>query len=144
MKNEASVAHLGQPVVNEISVTKARKWSVRLLKILLTVGASLVALYFVALLIWRYSGSNQWEFVHEKNGVKLYTLKSPGSDLLQIRGTVQVRSTLSGIVAWMQDYQACIPLGCYEPKQVELVDGQLQYLSFQYDQPFPFQRREYV
>jgi hypothetical protein len=144
MKNVASVAHLEQPVVNENSAPKIKMWSVRLLKVLLIMGVSLAALYFVAHSIWRFSGSNQWEFVEEKNGVKVYTLKSPGLDSIQVRASVQVRSTLSSIVAFMQDYASCVPLGCIEPKLVERVDDQLQYYSFRYARSFPFQEREFV
>jgi hypothetical protein len=144
MKNGVSVAHLEQPVVNENSVAKIKKWSARLLKVLLIVGVSLVALYFVAHSIWRFSGSNQWEFVEEKNGVKVYTLKAPGLDSIQVRTVVQIRSRLSSIVAFMQDYSSCIPLGCIEPKLVERVDDQLQYYYFRYESPFPFQGREFV
>ena len=144
MKNGASVVHLEQPVVNENSVAKIKKWSLRLSKVLLIIGVSLAALYFVVHLIWRFSGSNQWEFVEEKNGVKLYTLKAPGLDSIQVRAVVQIRSKLSSIVAFMQDYSSCTPLGCTEPKQVERVDDQLQYYSFRYASPFPFQEREFV
>jgi hypothetical protein len=144
MKNGASVAHLEQPVVNANSVAKIKKWSLRLSKVLLIMGVSLAALYFVAHLFWRFSGSNQWEFVEEKNGVKLYTLKAPGLDSIQVKANVQIRSKLSSIVAFMQDYSSCTPLGCNDPKLVERVDDQLQYYSFRYASPSPFQEREFV
>jgi hypothetical protein len=144
MKNGVSVAHLEQAVVNENSTPIIKKWSVRLLKALLIVGVSLTALYFAAHTIWRFSGSNQWEFLEERNGVKLHTLKSPGLDSIQVRAVAQIRASLSSIVAFMQDYSSCIPLGCTEPKLVERVDDQIQYYSFKYESPFPFQPREFV
>jgi START domain len=144
MKNGVSVAQLEQPVVNENSVAKIKKWNVRLLKVLLIVSVSLVALYFVAHMIWRFSGSNQWEFVQEKNGVKVYTLKAPGLDSIQVKGVMQIRTTLSGIVAHLQDHTSCLSLGCLEPKLVERVDDQIQYYSFRYKRSFPFQDREFV
>ena len=144
MDNGVSVAHLEQSVGNEGSVAKPKRWSERLLKVLLIVGVSLVALFFVASLIWRFSGSNQWEFVQERNGVKVYSLKAPGSDLKQVKGIVQIRSTLAGLVKFMQDPDGCNDVGCYESKIIERVDDQLQYYSFRFNKPFPFQTREYV
>lgn len=104
----------------------------------------LLGLLVIAQLIWTYSGSNQWEFAGEKKGVKLYTLKQPGTDLLQFRGVVRVHSTLARLVAMMQDLEACRDVGCYEAKMVERVDDRLQYYSFRWNLPFPFHPREYV
>jgi hypothetical protein len=71
-------------------------------------------------------------------------LKTPGLDSIQVKGIVQVRSTLSGIVAHMQDYNGCIPLGCLEPKLVERMDDQVQYYFFRYERSFPYQDREFL
>ena len=144
MKNEISVAYLEQPLVNESSIAKARKWSVRGFKVLLIVVVSLVALFFVAQLIWRFSGSNQWEFVHEKNGVKIYTLKTPGMGRIQVKGTVKVRSTLSHLVRYSQDPTVCALTGCFESRMIERVDDQLQYYTFRYNFPYYYKPREYV
>src|SRR5215470_3967834 len=127
MNNGVSVAHLEQSVGNEGSVAKPKKWGERLLKVLLIVGVSLAALFIVASLTWRFSGSNQWEFVEERNGVKVYSLKAPGSDLMQVKGIVQIRSTLAGPVKFMQDPDGCNDVGCHESKMIERVDDQLQY-----------------
>jgi START domain-containing protein len=144
MKNELSVANLEQPLVNESSVAKAKKWSVRGLKVLLIVGVSLIALFFVAHSIWKFSGSNQWEFEFEKNGVKVYSLKAPGRDRIQVKGVVQARSALSHIVRYNQDTTVCALTGCIESRVVERVDDQLQYYAFRYNFPYPYKPREYV
>ena len=127
---------------NSIALPKA--WVKRPLNILTLVSLSLVSLFFVARLIWRFSGSNQWEFVQEKNGVKVYSLKAPGLDVEQVKGIVRVRSTLAGIVKFMQDPDVCNDIGCYESKMLDRVDDQLQYFSFRYHYPFPFHAREFV
>jgi len=144
MKNEISIAHLERPLVNESSIAKARKLTVRVFKVLLIVVVSLVALFLVAQFIWRYSGSNQWEFVHEKNGVKIYTLKAPGVGRIQIKGVVQVRSTLSHIVRYNQDPEICKNTGCIESRMIDRVDDQLQYYTFRYNFPYYYKPREYV
>src|SRR5258706_2929314 len=127
----------------ESPVVRSKTWGRRLARILLRVSVSLVVLVFLAQLIWRFSGSNQWELVLEKDGIKVYSLKAPGSDLLQLSGTVQIHSTLSGIVKWMQDPNACKVVGCTESYEIGRVGEQLQYNYFQFDYS-PFRKREFV
>ncbi|HEY8459993.1 MAG TPA: hypothetical protein VIM99_06405 [Blastocatellia bacterium] len=144
MNNGVSVAQLEQNAINESSIAKPKRRFKKLLKALLAAGVSLVALIFVARLIWRFSGSNQWEFVSERSGVKVYSLKAPGSDLTQVRGVLRVRSTLAGLVKFVLDPSVCPDFGC----SGHLIDGddKLQYVHsyVRYDYPWPFLPRELV
>jgi hypothetical protein len=144
MRNGVSVAQLEQSLVNENSIAKPKKWVVRVFKVLLIAAVSLVTLLFVGHSIWKFSGSNQWEFEFEKNGVKVYSLKAFGSDRIQIKGVVQARSTLSHIVRYNQDPTVCALTGCIESRVIERVDDQLQYNTFRYNFPYPYKPREYV
>ena len=99
----------------ENPAVKPRTWGRKIAKILLSVGVALVVLFFVAQLIWRFSGSNQWELAMEKDGIKVYSLKVPGEDLMQFRAIGRIHSTLPGIVAWMKDPEACVPQGVPSP-----------------------------
>jgi hypothetical protein len=144
MKNGVSVAQSEQTLVNVSSIAKPKKWIVRLFKIISIVAVSLVALFSVANVIWKFSGSNQWEFEFEKNGVKVYSLKAPGMDRIQVKGVVQVRSTLSHIVRYNQDPTVCAMTGCFESRVIERVDDQVQYNTFRYNFPYPYKPREYV
>src|SRR5260370_17285627 len=96
----------------ESSQVKSKPWDRRLAKFLFRVSVSIVVLLFFAQLIWRFSGSNQWELVQAKDGIKIYSLKVPGSDLLQLRAIGRIHSTLSGVVAWMEDPDACKVQAC--------------------------------
>jgi hypothetical protein len=127
----------------ESPAVKSKTWARRLAKILLSVGISLVILLFLAQLSWRFSGSNQWELIMEKNGIRVYSLKAPGSDLLQFKGIGRIHSTLPGIVAWMKDPEGCKIQGCTESHEIERVGDQLQYNYFQYDYA-PFDKRDFV
>lgn len=131
-------------MVNEKSVAKPKARVRRFLDVVLRVSAGLLALYFVAGAVWRYSGSNQWEFVGEKNGVKVYSLKEPGSDLKQMKGVLRVHSTLAGLVKLMQDPAFSNKMGLKETRIFERVNDQLLYSYFQAPLPFPFQTREFV
>ena len=109
-----------------------------------------VALGMIALLsfvygvAWRYSGSNQWKLVGERNGVTVFYLKAPGLDIVQVRGVIRARTTLSRLVMFMQDPDVCDDVGCYQSRTIEYVDEQLQYNSFRFDVPFGKSPREFV
>jgi hypothetical protein len=128
-------------MASEETLAKPKAWLRRLLKGLLYVSLSLVALFFVARLIWRFSGSNQWEFHGEKNGVKVYTLKEPGSDVRQVKGITRVHSTLAALVMLMKDPDICPEIGCKAAYTLERDGEQLQYDYFQMDLP-PFRPRD--
>jgi hypothetical protein len=102
----------------------------------------ILLLYCVARLVWRFSGSNQWKLVAERNGAKVYSLKQPGSDLAQVRGNVRVRSTMAGIVAWLRDPEACKDAGCYS-NTVDQVDNQIEYEYFRFNMRSPFKPRDF-
>ncbi len=127
------------------NATVKRKTPVKkTLKILWLVGLSILTLFFAAHLIWRFSGSNQWKFVQERNGVKVYSLKTPGSDLQKWKGVIRVHSTLASLVKLFQDPYICLEVGCSAPKMIERVDDQQQYYYFQNKLPFPFHARDFV
>lgn len=127
----------------ESSQVKSKPWDRRLAKFLFRVSVSIVVLLFFAQLIWRFSGSNQWELVQAKDGIKIYSLKVPGSDLLQLRAIGRIHSTLSGVVAWMEDPDACKVQGCTGAYEIERAGDQLHYYYFQYDYS-PFSKRDFV
>ncbi len=113
-------------------------------KVLLIVSVCVLAVYAVARIAWRYSGSNRWELVAEKNGAKVYGLKEPGSDLTLYKGSVRVRSTMAGAVAWLEAADTCKDVGCYEPKDVQNDDPQMSYAYMRIDMPKPFRPRDFV
>lgn len=113
-------------------------------RFLLTGTVWTLALLFVAHLIWKYSGSNQWEVVGEKKGVKVWKLKAPGSELIQVKGTTRVRSSLSAVVALMQDDEMCKDIGCHGAMAINRIDAQLEHAAFRYSLPGPFRTREFV
>jgi hypothetical protein len=126
------------------SITKPRNWITRLTKVLLLASVSVVVFLLVAQTIWVFSGSNQWRLVGEQKGVKVYTLKSPGSDLEQAKGVFRVRASLAGIVKFMQAPDTCSDVGCYGEHIVDQEDDQLRYDYFRMNLPSPFHPRDFV
>jgi START domain len=149
MENENAVAGPGNWVgrlvkVNENAATKPRTLVRRLVKAVAYVSIALITLYVVASAAWRFSGSNQWEFAEERDGVKIYTLKTPGSDLIQVKGVVRLRTTLGGVIKLLYDPVTTSDYGYREKRTIEEVDDWFGYASFRLDLPFPFQTREFV
>lgn len=122
---------------------RKKSWGRKIGKIVFRGIVSLIVLLFVAQMMWRFSGSNQWELALEKDGIKVYSLKSPGSEVVQFKAVGRIHSTVSGIVAWMKDPDACKIQGCTESYEVERVGDQLQYNYFQYDFS-PFGKRDFM
>lgn len=143
---------------NEKAVVKpARKWARKLGRGLLYTIAALLVLGFVGKTIWKYSGSNRWELVAEREArrsqrdptmwlpaVKVYALKSPGTELEQTKVVVRVKSTMAGIVKFMQDPDVCKRVGCTDSRVLERVSDQWMYTTFRYPYPRPFRDRELV
>jgi hypothetical protein len=130
-------------VNNSIDKPRKRKWLRKSIKILGIAGISVFFLYFLAGVIWRFSGSNQWELAYEKNGVKVYTLKMPGSDILQVKGVMRYRSTLAGAVKINSTNNTLVEVGAKGIADLG-GDDQAKYSTFRFNLGFPFQPREYV
>jgi START domain len=129
-------------MTDENSAAKPRTRLKTLLRRLFIVSASLVVLYSVARLVYRFSGSNQWELAREEKGIKIYTLKQPGSDLTLVKGVTRVRTTMSAAVAWLVDGDTCRETGCRGEKNIEAKEEELQYAYMIFDLPGPFKPRD--
>lgn len=122
----------------------ARKRRVSIKKIFLYFLLSVFLVLFAIHLKWKYSGSGQWEFVGERDGVKVYSLKSPGSVLAKYRGVTDVNAELTAVVAMMQDNDISGELGLMSSRVLNKQDDQFFYATFKGEFPKPFKTREYV
>jgi len=144
MGNQSSATVLEQSAEKEISTVKVKNKGKGFLKGLFAVVVYALAFLFVAHSIWVFSGSNQWKYIGEDNGVKVYTLKAPGADLVQAKGVFRVHATLGSIVKFMQDPDTCNDVGCYDARTVERVDEHLRYDYFKIKFPPPFSPRDFM
>ncbi|MET1256784.1 hypothetical protein [Aliikangiella maris] len=116
----------------------------KVMKIIGYILLLLVIGVIAALQIWKFSGSNTWELEIEKNGVKIYTIKTPGQDLKKVKGTVTVKATLNQIVDFLQDQDVCDDFSCLQAEIIERINSQFYYNSFRYPAPLFFKDREFV
>lgn len=131
--------------VNAISqpeVKTKRKFNIK--KFFLYSLLSIAVLAIVFKIYWNMSGSGNWELEVDKNGVKVYTMKSPGTDLKITKGIVRVKASLASVVMFLQDHTTCQENGCLEASVLETGSDQLYYSMFTYPMPFGLKTREFV
>lgn len=119
----------------------------KVLKYTLYGAVALIAILLIAHLIWNGSGSNQWELAIDKNGVKVWTQKTPGSNLVRVKAKTQVSSRLAGMVKLLEDLDSCIDAMCYDAKVIQTMDTPpgryAAYVRFKFDIP-GMTTRDYV
>ena len=132
------------------TLVSKRSLTRRLLKGTLILVGVFAAFLLAAHLIWKYSGSSQWQLEMDKSGIKIYSLKVPGSTLKQFRAVTRVKTTMNRVVAAMNDLslENCaqwVP-GCVMAKPIEPWNSQGLYSLTYYrmNASFPFSPRELV
>src|ERR1051326_4737495 len=85
------------------ATAKKRGWGRKLLRIALVTGLILVVGYFTATAVWKRSGSGKWQLEIDKDGVQVYSKKSPGATLKEFRAVTKVKTSLQHVVAVFTD-----------------------------------------
>jgi len=119
-------------------------------RILLLGTASLILLIFVVHVLWKSSGSNKWELKIDKNGTQVYTLKSPGNNMILVKGVTRWKYTLSQCVAPFFDESIQDDPGKWLPmcteykiiKQQRFPRLETNLQLYRWNFPFPFSPRE--
>jgi hypothetical protein len=122
-------------------------------KVLLFGAAALILARFAVDVAYTNSGSDQWELDIDKNGVKVYSYKAPGSYRKQVRGVIRAKYTQSQIVAALMldnhslaNCKEWIPV-CIDVKTIEPYSAKAQGDTVLYTlelMPPVFTNREYL
>jgi len=137
-------------MTQEKTTTQPRSLLRKLVRILSFGVALLMAILVIAHFAWKYSGSNQWQLEQDRDGIKVYSMKSPGSTLKKFKGVTRIKSTLSRIVATMMDSstEGCREFDptCTAGDFLEQWNSKDQYFVryFRLDFPRPFSPRDLV
>jgi hypothetical protein len=91
---------------------KIRKWD---LIALAAVFGPFLAMDF----IYKHSGSPEWQVEREKNGIKMWKLKTPGSRIEKLKLTMKVPTNLAGMIKLIEDTSSCADVGCNGIKQFD-------------------------
>jgi hypothetical protein len=108
---------------------------------------ALAVLLLPAHLLWSASGSNQWQLALDKEGVKVWTMKTPGSELVRIKASTRVKASLSAMVKLLEDLDSCVDAKCYDARVIQPIASvpsqYAAYVQFKFDIP-GLTTREYV
>lgn len=119
----------------------------KFLKYALYAFAALIAVAAIAHVVWNRSGSGQWELAIDQDGVKVWSMKNPGNNLVRIKAAVRIKSSLAGMVKLLEDLESCVDAHCYDAKVLQSLDtppGQYAaYVRFKFDIP-GMATRDYV
>jgi hypothetical protein len=113
-------------------------------KLLLLGAAVLVAVAVLAQLVYTFSGSGQWELMGSKNGVTVYSMKTPGSNIKKFKSVWKVHSTLSRFVMFAQDSNSDLQMGYWGVREVARTSQQEVWNTWKMKFPKPFSPRQFV
>lgn len=144
MEQVTSTQGAGQPAG---AILKPKKPKGQLVKRLGYGAVALAIILLIAHFIWNGSGSNQWDLAVDKNGVKVWTLKSPGYNLVRVKATVRVKSKMAGMTKLLEDLESCVDAYCYDAKEVRTIPSlpghAATYSRFKFDIP-GLKTRDYI
>ena len=108
--------------------------------------ARLLTLCLLALLLSGTARADDWTLRKDESGIQVYTRPVPGSKFKSFRGEMQVKTTLSTLMAvhadvayireWLKDCSKSKLLTEFDPKDYSVY--------FRTDSPWPVQDRDYV
>lgn len=121
----------------------------RLVLRVVAVGCVLAVVILIAAhFAWKYSGSSKWELEREKNGIKIYALKTPGCTLKDFKAVRRIKLTLQSALAAMSSTEteecAAWAPGCVSVQSIQPWSSQdLSYIHlYRLKYPSPFSPRE--
>jgi hypothetical protein len=110
--------------------------------------SGLIALIFLATccLSGRISAQEEWEFVTEKDGIKVYTRQENGTNFKSFKGETDLMSTVAEVLAIVQDVEKFSDWD-EDISQIKIIeqekDKTLKYYVV-YNVPWPFKDRDLV
>jgi len=135
---------------DENTIKKPRRVLRAILKGLSLTAAVIAVALITWHFVWTYSGSNTWVREFEKNGVTVYSLKTPGVALKQFKAVTRVKTTLTRATAAMastdaEDCNEWAP-GCTSEKAIQpwSSDAMAYTHLFRLTFPSPFSPREFL
>ena len=97
---------------------------------LMKIAGVLALLLVVAHVAWVRSGSYEWTLVSDKDGIKIWAMKPPGSLLKKYKVQMQVQSDLSDIVFYFSDLDTGYDAGGTALRRIEKVADDPLFLVY--------------
>lgn len=151
MENASSMAAAISVTGTSATTRSDKSVGKKILKYVAYTLIGIIVVISVFNLMWKMSGSNRWELVIDQDGTQVYSLKSPGSDVIKFKGITRYDYTYSELIAlfndasFTNDCERFLP-GCVEYKFLESWNSEqlfnVQFWRFKLF--FPFNDREMV
>jgi hypothetical protein len=142
-QNNAQTSLKEESTMSTTTQTPETKPKGRIRKFLLRSVVVLFVVAIVAHLIFKYSGSGQWETVGVKKNVTVYSMKVPGDNIKKFKAVWKIKSTMSRFAAFVQDETYDLKLGYYDIREFEQKE-QSHYSAWKGPFPGPLKTRQYV
>ena len=130
------------------SEKSTRKPPKRIRRTVLFALLSLAVMFYVGDWIWYRSGTNEWKLERDRSGIKIWTLKAPGSRITKIKLHMQLKSKLASMIKLIEDPASGPDVGAKEVNMLEMKvspSGDFRaYYECKIDLPFPFKDRQSV
>lgn len=134
-----------KPVAGDAGTKRTvSSWRRKLAKIVLWIFAVAAVVGLAAHLIFKYSGSRNWEYMGETNGVKMYSMKIPGETLKLYKAVYPLKASLSAVVNFMQDSDSELDIEFYKARELERHGPQMMVTTWRSAFPFPLKDRDFV
>ncbi|MBF0236382.1 MAG: START domain-containing protein [SAR324 cluster bacterium] len=96
--------------------------------------------------LWGQAVRAEWELKDEKDGIKVFVQKVPGSDYDEFKGVVTLKTSVASVLAMLDDtpsYTKWIDK-CAEAKLIKLISFTERYIYQVSDLPWPVDDRDVV
>jgi hypothetical protein len=111
----------------------------------LLVALSIVGALSLAQVLHTFSGSGKWEYVDQRKGIAVYSMKVPGVNPKKFLAVFRVKSTLNQIVAFMQDDDSDVDdVGFYDSVTLKEQSKLLRWTAWKMRLSRPLSDRQFV
>lgn len=90
----------------------------------------LVAVLVVAHVAWVGSGSSRWRLVSDKDGIRVWSMKTPGYSLLKYKVEMHLDARLSDIVYYMSNLNTGYDVGASDIRRLEQVTADPMFYAY--------------
>lgn len=137
-------------VTSENPVVPTRSRLRKVLRVLAVGGLVGILVLVTAHFAWTYSGSNEWKQEIDRNGIKVYSRKTPGAPLKDVKAVRRLKTRLMVAMAamteegvencsdWLPGCESARNVVPYDPRTVASTD--LYVVRY----PRPYSPREYL
>jgi hypothetical protein len=116
----------------------------RIRKILFRALLVAVGVAAAAQLAYTFSGSGKWQYLGAHDGVTVYSMKEPGENLQKFTAVVRVKSSLSRLVAFMEDTDTDINSAFYKVRLLRRDSPRVFINTWRSAFSAPFTDRDFV